>query len=63
MTIQIDLHDEFTKEVFEYLDDLRASGDTNMSGAGPYVEDAFGLDRATARQFVKAWMKNFETND
>jgi hypothetical protein len=42
------LSDKFTRnelaEMFQYLDDLRQSGATNMFGAGPYLEGAFGLD-------------------
>lgn len=47
-------------EVNEYLDDLRKSGITNMFGAGPYVEDAFDLDKATARKMLGEWMRTFE---
>lgn len=48
------------EKVFVYLDELRESGVTNMYGAGPYVEDAFDLDRRTARSFVVEWMETFE---
>ena len=46
--------------IFEYLDDLRESGVTNMFGAGPYVEDEFGLDRREAGKLVVEWMVTFE---
>lgn len=46
-------------EIFEYLDELRESGQTNMFGAGPYVQRRFGLDRNEARAVVLAWMKQF----
>lgn len=48
------------REIFEYLNDLRASGATNMFGAGPYVQKEFGLDKNESRKFVSLWMKNFK---
>ena len=45
--------------IFEYLDDLRESGVTNMFGAGPYVQDEFGLGRREAGELVGEWMKTF----
>ena len=47
-------------EVFHFLDDLRESGDTNMFGAGPYVETEFNISRQTARDLVTEWMKTFD---
>lgn len=47
--------------VFEFLDTLRESGAINMFGAGPYVQDAFGLDRREARDLVLEWMETFAT--
>jgi len=46
--------------MFEYLDDLRASGETNMYGAAPYLQDEFGLDRREARAVLQRWMQTFE---
>jgi uncharacterized protein YciI len=48
-----------TEEHLDYLDDLRAAGVTNMFGAGPYLQDEFGLDRATATEILAYWMKTF----
>jgi len=45
--------------IFEYLDNLRESGVTNMFGAGPYVEAEFGLGRREAGNMVGEWMKTF----
>lgn len=39
---------EFEK-YFDFLDDLRESGVTNMFGATPYLIEEFGVDRSTAR--------------
>ena len=45
-------------EHLTYLDDLRESGDTNMFGAGSYLEDEFGLHRFKARTVLQYWMKS-----
>ena len=46
-------------EVNRFLDVLRASGVTNMYGAGPYVEDHFEVDRRTAGKLLTEWMRTF----
>ena len=47
-------------EMFQYLEELRQSGVTNMFGASPYLAGAFGLkDRQAGRILVK-WMENYE---
>ena len=48
-----------TNEHLEYLDALRDSGETNMFGAGPYLEAEFNLTRPVAREILKYWMKSF----
>ena len=46
---------------FEYLDDLRESGKTNMFGAGPYVKRAFKIEDSEEVKFtVVSWMKTFK---
>lgn len=48
-------------EYFEYLDDLRESGETNMYGAAPYLVREFpSLDTREARQILVAWQKTFD---
>jgi len=47
------------EEVFDFLDALRLSGVTNMFGATPYVEEAFGLGRKQSRALLLEWMKTF----
>jgi hypothetical protein len=59
MTKPVDLNSDFTQEIFQYLDDLRESGDTNMFGAGAYIERDWGLSREDAAGFLKAWMETF----
>jgi hypothetical protein len=44
-------------EYFEYLEELRKSGETNMFGAGQYLQEEFGLDRREARAILMEWMK------
>lgn len=50
--------EQFAK-YFEYLDDLRDSGVTNMYGAAPYVQRKFKLDLDASRAVLKAWMSTF----
>jgi len=50
-----------TQEHFEYLDDLRDSGRTNMFGAAAYLEDEMDVPRMDARKFVVHWMETFES--
>ena len=46
-------------EYFEYLDELRESGATNMYGAGAYLQEEFDLDRPEARKILVEWMETF----
>lgn len=47
-------------EYFEFLDELRKSGITNMFGAVPYLMEAFDhLAYDEARDILKAWMETF----
>lgn len=48
-----------TDEHLIYLDELRESGDTNMWGAGSYVEEEFDLNRDTAKKILFYWMDTF----
>jgi len=48
-------------EFFQYLDDLRESGATNMYGARPYLEAQFpSLTSSEAGTVLRAWMKSFK---
>jgi len=51
--------DIIKQEVFEFLDDLRDSGETNMYGAAPYIVEEFGVNKAEARVLLSAWMQTF----
>lgn len=48
------------EEYFEYLNELRESGVTNMFGAGKFLEYEFGVSRYEAKDIVLAWMKQFK---
>ena len=45
--------------VFEYLNELREAGVTNMYGAPSYVQHEFGLSQRLASDLVSLWMSNF----
>jgi hypothetical protein len=52
--------EEFDEEdVFEFLDELRDSGVTHMIGAGVYIVEGYGVDKATARKLLTKWMQTF----
>lgn len=48
---------------FEYLDDLRESAMTNMFGAGPYLQSAFGLSKSEAQDILFQWMDTSEERE
>ena len=43
-------------EVFEYLDELKESGVTNMFGAAIYLVEQFDIDIRDAREALSRWM-------
>tara|TARA_R100001594_G_scaffold22675_2_gene43965 strand:- start:522 stop:692 length:171 start_codon:yes stop_codon:yes gene_type:complete len=45
---------------FNYLDNLRDSGETNMFGSPAYLVDEFGLHKREAMDIVSQWMKGKE---
>jgi hypothetical protein len=48
------------QQYFEFLDELRASGETNMFGAGPYLRDEFPeVTKAESYQIMKRWRDSF----
>lgn len=50
---------KYDEKYYEYLDELRDSGVTNMFGAASYLEDAFGLTRKEAKAILLDWMGTF----
>jgi len=49
-----------TQQIHEYLIDLRDSGEVNMWGAVPYLEDRFKMSQAEAKAALFAWMDSFK---
>jgi hypothetical protein len=49
-----------TAEYKTYLDELRESGEINMFGATPYLQNEFGLDKKEARAVMLAWFESFK---
>jgi hypothetical protein len=45
--------------IFEYLDELRESGETNMFGARPYLVRRFDLNPSEAGKVLSEWMRTF----
>lgn len=48
------------KEIFDFLEDLKESGQINMFGAAPVLQEAFGLNKYEARAVLADWMKSYE---
>lgn len=48
------------QQYFDFLEDLRQSGDTNMFGAGIYLQQAFGMGRTEATGILSRWMKGHD---
>jgi hypothetical protein len=47
-------------EAFEYLDELRESGVTNMFGAPAYVESDLGWTKKQSMDAAMLWMSTFD---
>lgn len=47
------------KDIFEYLNELRDSGVTNMFGATSYIVDEYSIDKRKASAILSKWMTNF----
>lgn len=50
---------ELEMEVFQFLNELRGSGSTNMFGARPYIMAEFEMEPAEAKTMLMLWMDNF----
>jgi hypothetical protein len=48
------------KQYFDYLEQLRKSGVTNMFGAAPYLQQEFGLTKHQARDILMKWMGSYK---
>ena len=47
------------EDYFNYLNELRDSGVTNMFGAADYLVAEYGVDKKEARKILAAWMKQY----
>ena len=54
---------DYENEVFLYLEELKMSGETNMFGAGKYLENRFEMTKKQARDMLSLWMKSYYKND
>jgi predicted KAP-like P-loop ATPase len=45
------------REEFIYLNRLRESGETNMWGASPYLQEQFFISRKEASKILTEWME------
>ena len=52
-----------TNKYWIYLENLRRSGETNMYGAAPWLEAAFGMSRREAIKILSDWMRNYNPDD
>ena len=59
MDKEIDMNEHQRQEFFEFLDELRESGVTNMYGAAPYLVKEFGMPKMEAYRILEAWMDSF----
>ena len=50
-------------EYWNYLEELRRSGETNMFGAAPYLQTRFGITKSKAREILMDWMQNYNPDD
>ena len=49
-----------TEEHRIFLNELRESGETNMFGASPFLQDEFGFEPKDARLVLSEWMASFK---
>lgn len=54
---------EMKNVYWEFLENLRVSGKTNMFGATPYLQAQFGLSHREAMEVLADWMKNYNPED
>lgn len=51
------------QEYFDYLEELRESGVTNMFGAAPYLAEEFDISKNEAREILVAWMDSYKEKE
>lgn len=53
-----EIKEEWAK-YYNYLEDLRQSGVTNMFGAVPFLTSDFNIDKELATKILSNWMHNY----
>jgi hypothetical protein len=48
-----------TDEHYDYLMHLRDSGETNMWGAAPYIQEEFDVSYEDAKKILVEWIETF----
>ena len=48
------------EKYYQYLEELRSSGECNMFGAVPYLREEFQLSREEASDILANWMENYD---
>ena len=51
-------HESFRLEVYNFLNELRESGKTNMFGARPYLVNEFDLSKKQSGELLALYMNN-----
>ena len=59
MVKDIDVNDDFTQEIFAFLESIRQSGKVNMFGASSVLCEAYGFDTHVAHAFLAKWMETY----
>ncbi len=54
-----EVDEKLKKEVYDYLNELRLSGVTNMYGAVPYLVEEFAFEEKEAKKWLSDWMRDF----
>lgn len=57
----MEMYDEIKPKAFEFLNDLRDSGEVNMFGATDYIVQEFQIDRKAASVLLVAWMTQYSS--
>lgn len=52
---------ESLEQYFAFLDIIRESGQINMFGAAPVLQEVYGLTRQESRKILLEWMDTFAT--
>ena len=55
------MYDEIKPKAFEFLNNLRDSGEVNMFGATDYIVQEFQIDRKAASVLLVAWMTQYSS--